>query len=254
MLKNTKNRLLETLMTDKIALVTGANKSIGFEVVRAFAAMGMVVYLGSRDEVAGRRAAQELAEVGDVRFIRLDTTDDATLTSAIATISDAHGRLDILVNNAGIAPGGGGGITCPIETTRMALETNAHGPARLIQLAVPLLRQSAEARVVNVSSMAGSMAALGNPTGALAEAPFKPYAYCLSKIALNGVTVLFADELKKDNIKVNAVCPGLVNSKVSHFMGTRGPAEGAQIIVELATIDDDGPTGGFFNENGSIAW
>ena len=142
----------------------------------------------------------------------------------------------------------------PVETSRLAMETNAHGPARLIQLALPLLRASAGARVVNVSSTAGSMAAITDPRGALAAAPYKPYAYCLSKIALNGVTVLFADDLKKDGIKVNAVCPGLVKSQVSHFMGTRGPDEGARIIVDLATIGDDGPTGGFFDENGPKPW
>ena len=241
-------------MTDKVALVTGANKSIGFEVVRALAAQGMTVYLGSRDEAAGRAAVEQLTGVGDIRFIRLDTTDEATLIHAVATIAEEQGRLDVLVNNAGVAPGGGSASTCPVETARLAMETNAHGPARLIQLALPLLRKSSGARVVNVSSTAGSMAAIANPTGALAAAPYKPYAYCLSKIALNGVTVLFADELKKDKIKVNAVCPGLVKSQVSRFMGTRGPSEGARIVIDLATIDEDGPTGGFFNENGPKPW
>jgi NAD(P)-dependent dehydrogenase (short-subunit alcohol dehydrogenase family) len=241
-------------MSDKIALVTGANKSIGREVARMLAEQGAIVYLGSRDEGAGRAAADGLAAAGDVRFVRVDTTDETTLVAAIERISSEQGRLDILVNNAGIAPGGGGGLTCPAEMIHLAMQTNAHGPARLIQLAAPLLRKSAAGRVVNVSSEAGSKTLILDPYGALAEVEHKPYAYCISKAAMNAVTALFADELKGEKIKVNSVSPGLVASDLSHFMGTRGPAEGARIIVEFATLGDDGPTGGFFNEGGPVPW
>lgn len=153
-------------MADKIALVTGANKSIGLEVTRELARRGMVVYLGSRDEQRGRAAAE--------------------------------------------AP----------EQIRLTLETNVHGPARLQQLATPLLRQSKAGRVVNVSSGAGRFAYLADP-----KTP-KPCAYCLSKAAINGMTVMFAEALRADGIKVNAANPGYVHSAVSFFQGHAHAARG----------------------------
>jgi NAD(P)-dependent dehydrogenase (short-subunit alcohol dehydrogenase family) len=241
-------------MDNRIALVTGGNVGIGFEVVRALAQRGMTVYLGSRNAERGQEAARALADEGDIRPLLLDTTDWATLEAAIETIGRAHGRLDVLVNNAGIAIDGKDAVEADPEIVRLTLETNVHGPARLTQLAVPLLRRSAAGRVVMVSSGAGSLTAIGavSPAGALALG--KPYAYCLSKTAMNGVTVLFAGALRADGIKVNAASPGYVNSAISRFQGTRTPAQGAAIVVKLATLDDDGPTGGFFNDDGVVAW
>lgn len=235
-------------MTERIALVTGANKSIGLEVTRALARRGMIVYLGSRNAERGRAAAESLRDAGDVRYVPLDTTDEGTMRAVLETIEGAHGRLDVLVNNAGIAVDGGDALTVDPKMLRLTFETNVHGPARLIQLATPLLRKSAAARVVNVSSGAGSFAYMANP-----KLP-KPYAYCLSKVALNGATVMFADALRADGIKVNAANPGLVASDLNGFMGTRTAEQGAAIIVHLATLDADGPTGGFFADEGSIAW
>jgi NAD(P)-dependent dehydrogenase (short-subunit alcohol dehydrogenase family) len=243
-------------MKDKIALVTGANRSIGFEVVRALASLGMTVYLGSRNEERGRKAAAELAGEGDVQYIKLDVTDESTMVQAIKTIEQAHGRLDVLVNNAGITIGK---TLDQITATNIALgdirtifETNVYGVVRLTQLAIPLLRKSNTARVVNVSSGAGSLAIISAPNSALG--PIKPFAYCLSKVALNGVTALFAAELLADGIKVNSADPGLVNSDLSRHMGTRTGKDGARIIVKLATLGEDGPTGGFFSEKGPIPW
>jgi len=238
-------------MDTRIALVTGGNKGIGLAVVHALAAMGVIVYLGSRDGAAGRQAAAELADAGDIRPIVLDTTDEASLEAAIAAIGAAHGRLDILINNAGVALDGRDAVDADPEIVRLTMETNTFGPARLTQFAVPLLRKSAAGRIVNVSSRAGSLAMLGtdNPLFAV-----KPYAYCLSKAALNAVTVLFADALRADGIKVNAASPGHVYSALSHFLGTRTPEQGAAIIVKLATLDEDGPTGGFFEDDGVVRW
>jgi NAD(P)-dependent dehydrogenase (short-subunit alcohol dehydrogenase family) len=235
-------------MAERIALVTGASKSIGFEVARQLARRGMVVYLGSRNEERGRAASEALREEGDVRSVALDTTDETTMRAALETIEREHGRLDVLVNNAGAAMDAGDAVMADPERIRLTFETNVHGPARLLQLATPLLRKSKAARVVNVSSGAARYAYLADPEKA------KPYAYCLSKVAMNGMTALFADALRADGVKVNAANPGHVYSALSAFKGVRTPEQGAEIIVRLATLDDDGPTGGFFDDQGPLSW
>ncbi len=239
-------------MSQRVALVTGANKSIGLAAVRAFARQGMVVYLGSRDEAAGKRAADEAKADGDIRPVWLDVTKWDSLEAAISRIAAEQGKLDVLVNNAGIAPDDSGPAEADINQARMVMETNTFGPARLIQLALPLLRKSDAARIVNVSSEAGCIGRTAD--GTLQMGPFKPFGYCLSKAALNSVTALFADQLRDEGIKVNACSPGFVNSALSRFMGTKTPEDGAQIIVKLANDGADGPTGGFFTDSGSTAW
>ncbi len=244
----------------KVALVTGANKSIGFEVVRALARLGMTVYLGSRDEAAGVDAAKSLAQEGDVRPARLDVTSHATLEAAIGQIQSAHGKLDVLVNNAGISGLGSNPLTADLDEVRALFETNVWGAVALVQLAAPLLRAAGSARVVNVSSGAGSFeymlgrgrfAALQNQWG---SSSMKPFAYCTSKATLNAATIILADALRGDGVKVNAANPGLVKSALSRFAGERGPEEGAKVIVRLATLPDDGPTGGFFEDEGETPW
>jgi len=236
-------------MSKQIALVTGANKGIGQAVADQLARLGMTVYLGSRDEARGRAAAEAMRDAGDVRPVTLDVTDEASLHAALHTIEAESGRIDVLVNNAGIAPEPGDAIHATSENIALCFETNMHGPARLTQMAVPLLRKSQAGRVVNVASPAGSLTRLSGDFGY----PM-PYAYCASKAGLNAATLLFALALKNDGIKVNAVSPGLVNTDLSHHMGTRTPAEAAEIIVKFATLDDEGPTGGFFNEEGAVPW
>lgn len=231
----------------KVALVTGANKSIGLSTVRALARLGMTTYLSSRDREGGEAAAAAAQADGDVRYVHLDVTDEATISAALEVIAREAGRLDVLVNNAGIAVGGWATDASPSEIQR-ALDTNTLGPIRIIQLALPLLRKSTAARVVNVSSTAGLFSFMTDP-----ERP-KPLPYCMSKAALNAATAMFADALRSDGIKVNAACPGFVYSAVSHFQGTRTPDEGAEVIVELATLPDDGPTGEFFNWIGPQQW
>lgn len=172
------------------------------------------------------------------------------MEAAVQRIGEAHGKLHVLVNNAGIAAGGTDALTADLEVVKRIFETNVWGAVTLTQLAAPLLRAAGSARVVNVSSNAGSFAYLQSAR----PAAVKPFAYGLSKLALNGATVLFSEALKKDGVKVNVANPGLVKSALSRFMGTRGPEEGAKGVVQLATLPDDGPTGGFFDENGPIPW
>jgi NAD(P)-dependent dehydrogenase (short-subunit alcohol dehydrogenase family) len=248
-------------MTDrKVALVTGANKSIGFEVVRALARLGMTVYLGSRDQAAGTAAAQALAAEGDVRPVRLDVTDRATMEAAVRQIDASHGKLDVLVNNAGVSGIGSDPLTADLDAVKSLFETNVWGPVALVQLATPLLRAAGSARVVNVSSGAGSFDfILGRGKYAAMESLWggrsvKPFAYCTSKTTLNAATIILADALKADGVKVNAANPGLVKSALSRFAGERGPEEGAKVIVHLATLPDDGPTGGFFEDGGETPW
>jgi NAD(P)-dependent dehydrogenase (short-subunit alcohol dehydrogenase family) len=235
----------------KVALVTGANKSIGLEAVRGLARLGMTVYLGSRDEAAGQAAADGLKGEGDIRPIRLDVTDRATLDAAIRRIGEAHGKLDVLVNNAGVTGSGRDAFDTDLSGVHRIFDTNVWGVVTLTQLAAPLLRASGSGRIVNVSSGAGAFSFFSSdePIAAI-----KPFAYCLSKTTLNGVTALFAAAFRKDGVLVNAANPGLVKSALSAFMGERGPEEGAKVLIDLATLPDDGPTGAFFDENGPIDW
>jgi NAD(P)-dependent dehydrogenase (short-subunit alcohol dehydrogenase family) len=238
-------------MNQPIALVTGGNTGIGFEIVRALAKRGMTVYLGSRDSDRGTQAASELKAEGDVRPLLLDITDANQRQAAVTAIQAAHGRLDILINNASLA---GNVLEVTPETLQESFETNAFGPLLLTQLAVPLLRKSAHPRIVNVSSAAGSFGWLSNLDPRF-DSSQMPYAYCAAKAALNVNTVLLASALKADGIKINSVNPGYVKSQVSRFMGTKSPAAGAQSVLRFAIMEDDGPTGGFFDEHGDrLAW
>jgi NAD(P)-dependent dehydrogenase (short-subunit alcohol dehydrogenase family) len=235
-------------MKGRIALVTGADKSIGLEAVRGLARLGFTVYLTSRNEETGRAAAEAVRADGDVRYQRLDVTDEATLHEALARIEREHGRLDALINNAGLALEAKEALDVTPEDIRLTLETNLHGPARLTQLAAPLLKASGAGRVVMVSSGAARFDYFAD--GRMRN----PYAYCLSKAGLNAATVMFAEALKADGVKVNAVNPGYVYSAVSFFKGTRSPEEGAAVLIKYATLDADGPTGGFFDDQGRLSW
>jgi NAD(P)-dependent dehydrogenase (short-subunit alcohol dehydrogenase family) len=235
-------------MTARIALVTGADKSIGLEAVRGLARLGMTVYLTSRNQETGKAAAEALKADGDVRYQHLDVTDEATIRAALAVIEREHGRLDALINNAGLALEPKEALDVTPEDIRLTLETNLHGPARLTQLAAPLLRASGAGRVVMVSSGASRY-------DYFADKSFRnPYAYCLSKAGLNAATVMFAQALAADGVKVNAVNPGYVKSAVSFFKGTRTPQKGAEVLIRFATLDANGPTGGFFDDRGQLTW
>jgi len=232
-----------------IALVTGANKGIGYRIVEQLAARGMTVLLGGRDQKRREAAAVELG----VEPVALDVTDPASVAAAAAHVRTAFGRLDVLVNNAGIA---GTGAVPPSDTTveavREVFDTNVYGAIRVTNAMLPLLLRSPAPRIVNVSSMVGSLAVQSDPAGRLSVIP-PTVAYPMSKTALNAVTVQYARELA-GRVLVNAADPGYCATDLNDHRGWRSAAEGAAIAVRLATLDADGPTGGFFNDNGPLPW
>jgi NAD(P)-dependent dehydrogenase (short-subunit alcohol dehydrogenase family) len=232
-----------------IALVTGANKGIGYRIVEQLAARGMTVLLGGRDQKRRDAAAVELG----VEPVALDVTDPASVAAAAAHVRTAFGRLDVLVNNAGIA---GTGAVPPSDTTveavREVFDTNVYGAIRVTNAMLPLLLRSPAPRIVNVSSMVGSLAVQSDPVGRLSVIP-PTVAYPMSKTALNAVTVQYARELA-GRVLVNAADPGYCATDLNDHRGWRSAAEGAAIAVRLATLDADGPTGGFFNDDGPVPW
>jgi NAD(P)-dependent dehydrogenase (short-subunit alcohol dehydrogenase family) len=240
--------------TGRIALVTGANRGIGFEIARQLGRRGVIVYVGARNPALGAAAADRLrAEEIDARPVTLDVTDAETIQAAAQLIDREVGRLDILVNNAGVAldrglkPG-----EVPIELLRATYETNVFGPVVVTQVFLPLLRRSDAGRVVNTTSELGSLAQNQNPDFEFRH--IKLLAYNSSKTALNAVTVLFADELRDTGIKVNAADPGYTATDFNGYRGTQTVEEGARAAVRLALLDCDGPTGGFFNADGPLPW
>jgi NAD(P)-dependent dehydrogenase (short-subunit alcohol dehydrogenase family) len=226
------------------ALITGANKGIGYETARLLGERGMTVLVGSRDETRGREAAAKLAAGGvDAHFVALDVTDEESVGRAAERIEKEFGQLDVLVNNAGIAQGAADGLasSTSLETMRRVYETNVFGVVAVTQAMLPLLRRSPSARIVNVSSEVGSIATQSNPDSPLW--PMRSVPYPSSKAALNMVTALFAKELAEAGIKVNAANPGYCATDLNGFHGFRTAEQGAQVSVHLATLPDDGPTG-----------
>jgi NAD(P)-dependent dehydrogenase (short-subunit alcohol dehydrogenase family) len=237
-----------------VALVTGANKGIGEAVAGGLARRGFRVALGARDAPRGRAAEARLHDEGlDAHFVALDVDDDASVTAAVKTIERDLGRLDVVVNNAALklerAPSPPSG--CALDTVRQTFETNVFGAIRIILATLPLLRRSPAPRIVNVSSGLGSLG-LATTEGSRYQA--KPLlSYNVSKAALNSVTVQFANELRGTNFKINAVDPGYTNTDMTSD-GRRTPAEAATVVIELATLASEGPTGHFFDERGELPW
>lgn len=221
-------------MTVSIALVTGSNKGIGYEIAKQLAQAGTRVLLGARDAVRGKVAADALSNEGlDVSFIQIDVCDEDNIAAAVQFIENAHGRLDILVNNAGIADDRDGvpGSTS-LDAVRRELETNFIGPLAVIQAMLPLLRQSSAGRIVNISSSLGSLTLNNDP-----EWPFynvKLIGYNASKAALNMLTIQLNAELKDTAITAVSVCPGLVNTDLSGHQGDRYPSQAAAFPVRIA--------------------
>lgn len=240
--------------TNKTALVTGANKGIGFETARQLAEQGFTVWAGCRDQQRGETAVKALSAYGDVRLVSLDVTDTASVAAAVKHIA-AFGALDALINNAGVAVPGSGGLpsTVHAEAIERSLEVNFYGTLRVIQQFLPLVRRSEAGRIVNVSTTLASIGTLVSPDRPLA--PFGPtFAYPASKTMLNALTGWLAVELDGTGIKVNSVCPGYNATDMNGHSGTQHPAEGAKAIVTAATLPDDGPTGTFFDMNGPVPW
>jgi NAD(P)-dependent dehydrogenase (short-subunit alcohol dehydrogenase family) len=234
----------------KTALVTGANRGIGFEIACQLAQRGMTVLAGVRsDEKAGAApAAFENAGLS-VAVVVLDVADATRLPAALAEIEERHGPIDILVNNAAILIDGPGGFNASLfdmtdETFRRTWETNVLGPAAIMRALLPGMIARGFGRVVNMSSLAGQL------TGMRSGFP----AYRVSKAALNALTRIAAAEATSGDVKVNACSPGWVRTDMGGPQATRSPEEGAETAVWLATLPADGPTGGFFQDKTAVAW
>ncbi|WP_331461180.1 SDR family NAD(P)-dependent oxidoreductase [Micromonospora tarapacensis] len=231
-------------------LISGANKGLGFETARQLVAAGHTVYAAARDAARGRRAADELG----ARFILLDVTDDASVKAAAKTVA-ADGGLDVLVNNAGIEPrlDDGGFIPVSEVTADLAhrvFDTNVFGHIRMLHSFLPLLERSAAPVVVNVGSGASLMRDLSNPDN---PAHFYPdVTYPASKAAMNMLTVQYAKAYP--GMRINAVDPGFTATDLNFHAGHQTVEEGAEIIVRMAQIGPDGPTGGFYDARGVIPW
>lgn len=235
-----------------IALITGADRGIGFETAKELGSKGFHVLIGSRNKERGDQAVKTLLELNiEATNVQIDITDQDSIQSAKETISDQFGKLDVLVNNAGISMANDEfPSTVSAEVLEKTIDTNFFGSFYVTQAMLPLIRKSESGRIVSLSSSVGSLNWQSNP---IEGAPINP-AYSLSKNGVNALTVLFARELKDTSIKVNAADPGWTSTDLNGFQGPRSVEQGAKIVVELATLPDDGPTGEFLSEDGKIAW
>ncbi|MET0746915.1 MAG: SDR family oxidoreductase [Rhizobium sp.] len=241
-------------MAGKTVLITGANKSIGFETARQLGQLGYRVWLGSRDRQRGETAAERLrAEGHDIRVLAIDVTQDHSVLAAAARVEQEDGKLDVLINNAGIS--GGPPVPPsqqPVDVIRDVYETNLFGAIRVTQAFLPLLKAAGNANIVMVSSGLGSIGWVSDPTH-----PFyavNALGYNSSKSALNAATVCFAKELSPDGIKVNAADPGYTATDFNGHSGYRSVQQAAAGIVWLAAQDASGPTGGFYFEHDTVPW
>jgi len=240
--------------TRKIALVTGANKGLGFEVSRRLGMAGMTVLLGARNTALGSAAAARLkAEDLDVHFVELDLVRPATIAAAAVLIAADFQWLDVLVNNAGINdPADGPPSVADLNAVRRVMETNFFGAFALAQAMLPLLRKAPAGRIVNVSSGLGSLTWNADPNWEYA--PVKLLGYNASKAAMNMLTVQLAYELRGTAIKVNSSDPGYTATDLNGFRGHQSVEEGAVETVRLALLPPDGPTGGYFATSGPDPW
>lgn len=242
----------------KIALITGANRGLGFEVARQLAQAGHTVVIGARDPQKGEEAAELLREEGvTAEAVTLEVDDSASVARAAAVLRERHGKLDVLVNNAGVLPEA---TAAPAEAVdaklfRQTFATNLIGAVSVTEQLLPLLRQSQAGRIVNVSTTMGSLAEQSDP-----ESPYYAMvvpAYQASKAALNSVTISLSKALTDTPIKVNSVCPGFVQTDLTPVNRDQAPltaAAAARVVVRYALVDDGGPSGGFFDHEAAVAW
>ncbi|MET7977295.1 SDR family oxidoreductase [Streptomyces mirabilis] len=241
----------------KIALVTGANKGIGYEIATGLGALGYRVGVGARDEARRESAVEKLRAAGvDAFAVPLDVTGDQSVTDAAELVERQAGRLDVLVNNAGISGETGPGwvqdpTTLDLDVVRTVVETNVIGVIRVTNAMLPLLRRSTSPRIVNVSSAVASLTRQADPD--IEIGPVMA-AYASSKSFLNAVSVQYARQFAGTNILINVACPGLVATDFTSFHGPRTPEQGAATAIRLATLPDGGPTGSFFEDDGTIPW
>lgn len=240
----------------KVALISGANKGIGFETARQLGQKGITVLLGARDLAKGEAAAATLRKEGiDAHAVKLDVVNPADVKAVAQKIEKEFGALDVLVNNAGISLEGFGGnstLTVSEETLRNVFDTNFFAVTAVTNALLPLLKKSEAGRIVNVSSILGSLslhAAEGSPIY-----DFKSFAYDASKAALNAYTIHLAHALKDTKIKVNSAHPGWVKTDMGTDAAPMEIVDGAKTEVELATLPADGPTGGYFHLGEALTW
>ncbi len=231
---------------DRVALVTGAYRGIGLEVARQLARRGFATVLTARDALKAEAAAGALTKEGlKVVPFPLDVTDPESVRGAARFVEERFGRPDVLVNNAAVLyDTWQHAADADLETVREAFETNTLGAWRVAQAFIPLLRKSGHGRLVNVSSESGSLAVMGGGTPA----------YSVSKVALNALTRMLADELRASRILVNSVCPGWVATEMGGPNAPRSVEEGAASVMWAATLPDDGPSGGFFRDGEPLPW
>lgn len=232
--------------TGKVAVVTGGNRGIGFETCRQLSRTGIQVILTSRDEKKGLQAVEFLGAEGiEVGFHQLDVTDSDSIKRLKSDILNDYNKLDILVNNAGIYIDRGMSVfDVPLDLMQETLETNFYGPLKLCRAFVPRMRENGYGRIINVSSSMGSIAGIGGRSAA----------YKLSKTALNALTRIMADEVRNEDIKINTMSPGWVRTDMGGASAPRSLVEGADTIVWLATLPEDGPSGGFFMDRRPTTW
>lgn len=244
---------LDGMSENTIALVTGANKGLGYEIAAQLGAKGLRVGVGARNEQHRHDAVEQLRASGvDAFAVPLDVTDDESVAGAVELIEKTAGRLDVLVNNAGAAGGWPEEpTTLDLGTVRRLVETNVIGVIRVTNAMLPLLRRSEHPRIVNQSSHVGSLALQTTPDADLGGISG---GYAPTKTYLNAVTIQYAKELSGTNILINNSCPGYVATDLNGFAGTLTAAEGATVAVRLATLPDDGPTGLLHDHSGVVPW
>ncbi len=245
----------ETL--NKTVLITGANKGIGFETARRMGKEGFTILVGARNRERGISAeANLIAEGFDAQFIELDVTSQTSIDTAANSIRETYGKLDVLINNVGVVLGNFEDIAVPSKTDskllRETFDYNFFAMFDVTKSMLPLIRESNEGRIVNISSELGSLTQHSDPSFEFFH--HKILSYNSSKTAVNALTVHFAYELKDTPIKVNSADPGFTATDLNGFQGYRSVEQAATVVVQLATLTGDGPTGGFFNENGSVPW
>jgi NAD(P)-dependent dehydrogenase (short-subunit alcohol dehydrogenase family) len=242
--------------SQKTAVVTGANKGIGREVVRQLASRGFKVFLGARDENRGLKAVEEIRAEGltDVHYLSLDVANDESVKLAAESVANQVNALDVLVNNAGVSISGfKGPWDESISDIEATYNVNVYGVIRTIRAFADLLKKSKSGRIVNVGSSLGSLKLTSDPTWPAYH--YNTIAYLSSKSALNAVTIAFAKALAEYNIKVNTTCPGYTATDLNgHPPEAHSVEVGAQSTVFYSTIPDDGPTGTFHDKDGVIPW
>lgn len=242
----------------RIALVTGANKGLGLETCRQLGHKGITVLLAARDRLLGEAATAQLMEEGlDAHFVALDVTNSGQIHNVRLHLENHYGRLDILVNNAGtMSPEeplfGNSAATVSPDVLRHTFDVNFFGLVEVTQALLPLIKKSPAGRIVNVSSILGSLTIHSDPASDFAGT--KPFAYNASKCAVNQFTVHLAAALADTPIKVNAAHPGWVRTTLGGDAAPMGVTDGAKTAVRLATLGPDGPTGGFFHGKDALPW